>query len=198
MIREKENINSIASGNLIVGYRDAVTDVFTPVVEQNNLITYGGADIMAKLLSGDTRYVINGMYFQFKNSSDHTGQTIDRTNKASYFHTLTGANTDWLRVPILTSGGISRSPIESVAYAGNSVTFVATTAAVGSTGQSPEGSTFSQSSSSKIFSLALVSMPYKDDTLKIHDIVFSRADLANSIPAIDNSYIDVFWTISFT
>jgi len=198
MIKERGNINSIVRGEIVAGYRDMSTSKFTPVIEQKNLVTYGGADIMAKLISGDVKYAINGMYFKYQNTTDTPeGTTPTRELTASdQYWTLTGTdNIDWLRVPIITTGKIAKSPYNSVAYNGNSVTFVATTASVGTTGETPEQNPFSGGDNSKIFSVALVAMP--DILTPSTDIAFSMANLTSAIPAIENSYIDVFWTITF-
>ena len=189
----KDEIKDMASGSVSVSYRNKTTGESVLVLEQKNLITYGAADIIAKLIAGDSRYAINGMYFQFENTpgSPNPGQSIDRSSGIGYFNSLDGPS-DWLRVPIITSGKIAKSPIGSVSYSGNSVTFVATTGAADVQGEGTYP--FSASDSSKIFSLALVAMPVIEDKTK--DVIFSRANLLSSISAIEGSYIDIFWTIS--
>lgn len=198
MIKERGNIDSIVRGEIVAGYRDISTNKFSPLIVQKNLVTYGGADIMAQLVAGNVKYAINGMYFKYENTTETpSGSAPSRELTVSdQYHNLTGADgIDWLRVPIITTGKIAPLPAESH-YSGNSVTFVATTASVATTGISPEENPFNSSSNSKIFSVALVAMP--DSTNKISDIAFSMANLTSAIPAIANSYIDVFWTISFT
>ena len=197
MIKERGNIDSIVKGQIVAGYRDMTTSKFTPILEQKNLVTYGGADIMAKLISGDSRYAINGMYFKYENTTGTPAVvTPSREDTASSkFHSLTGTdNIDWLRVPIITNGKIAPLPVSSY-YNGNSVTFVATTASAGTTGQTSEENPFSSADNSKIFAVALVAMPAESPING--DIAFSMANLASAIPAIENSYIDVFWTITF-
>lgn len=198
MIKEKGNINSIVRGQIVAGYRDVFTSKFTPVIEQKNLVTYGGADIMARLMSGDIKYSINGMYFKYENTAETPVATapLRENTVGEQYHTLTGVDyIDWLRVPIITTGKIAALPSGSH-YSGNSVTFVATTASVSTTGSTAEENIFSSDENSKIFSVALVAMP--DFSSFTSDIAFSMATLTSAIPAVANSYIDVFWTISFT
>jgi len=200
MIKDRGNINSIVRGRITAGYRDIATGKFTKVLEQKNLVTYGGADIMAKLLSGDSRYAINGMYFKYENTTEvPSGISPSREHTAaSQYHSLDGEDKiDWLRIPIITNGKIAPLPEDSIYYSGNSVTFVATTASIDAVGRS--GNYFEGSGvdgPSKIFSIALVAMP--DISSVDEDIAFSMTNLSSAIPAIENSYIDVFWTVSFT
>jgi hypothetical protein len=196
----KEKVNNFAKGEISVFQRDRDSGESSLVFHKDNLITYGAADIMAKLLSGDSRYAISHMYFKFKNGTP-TNDSISRSSNAAQFLAMDGTNDeDWLRIPIITNGAISKSPHDSVDFSGNKVTFVATTAAaptVGSEIIGEAGEPFSDSTpsgSSKIFSIALVAAPEKQN--KAHDVVFARTHIS-SITAIANSYIDVFWSVTF-
>jgi hypothetical protein len=194
----KDSFSNFASGEIVAGYRDIKSGKFTPVIHKKNLITFGGADVLAKLISGDNRYAISGMYFKFQNTNDVPSEdSIDRSDNLSHF--LNSSNftesKDWLRVPIITTGKISQNPYNSSDYSGNRVTFVATSAAVDQVGEF--GNVFSSSSGdgpSKVFSLALVSMVESADKTK--DVVFARTNITPII-AVENSYIDVFWTVTF-
>jgi len=194
MIKESKRMDLIARGEIVAGYRSISTGKFTPVLEQKNLVLHGGADIVARLLSGDSRYAINGMYFKFKNTTDPIAPEIpSRSDTVDQYHSITGTdNIDWLRVPIITSGKIAAVP-EGSHYSGNSVTFVATTASVSQTGKSAEENPFGDANNSKIFSVALVSMPSTSSITG--DVAFSMSSLTTAIAAIPDSYIDVFWTV---
>jgi len=197
-----DNLINFASGEIVAGYRNVHTEEFTPAVHKNNLITYGGADILAKLMAGDARYAISAMYFKFKNTAGDTGNDLGVTRGASVgdFLSIDGSDyTDWLRVPIITSAKIdSFSNSSESIYAGNRVTFVATTASVKQEGMSITKNTFGENadsnSPSKIYSLALVATP--DKYSNNSDIIFARTQIT-PITAIPDNYIDVFWTITF-
>jgi hypothetical protein len=202
MIKEEQETNSQIKGSIVVAYRDKETNATTKVQEKSNLITYGGADILAKLASGDSRFAINGMYFQFKNGSTSSSdlESITRASDKTFFESLSSPS-DWMRVPIITNGKLDKTNHQSSSnipfYSSNQVTFVATTAATEQFGVNDPSLPFSQSSphQSKIQSVALVAMPDKNN--RLNDVIFSRSNLASPIPALNSSYIDVFWTLSF-
>jgi hypothetical protein len=196
---DKKNIIESISGEVSIHYRNKQDGKSVLVQKKKNLITYGAADILARVSAGDSRYSISAMYFQFKNGEISPGdiESITRASSVEFFNSLDSPS-DWLRVPIITNGKLDRTNHEdngSPLYSSNQVTFVATTAATDQFGVNSNLNLFNQASESKIVSLALVATPDKMD--KSSDIIFSRTNLISPIPALNSSYIDVFWTIYF-
>lgn len=196
------------TGIVTIGYRSKTTNNFTPIIHKKNLVLYGAADAMARLVSGDSNYAISHMYYSYTNTNSIPAiPSINREDGLQYFTTLSGTN-DWLRIPILTSAKIDRynefnSPSPNNVYAGNMATFVATSASHPSqTGErnlaSPNNNYFNSSGTngpSKITGVALAVSP--DPYNKYKDIVFSRLSLSSPITVQANSYVDCFWSIAF-
>lgn len=190
-------------GSIISGYTNERTGLFQPVDEQKNLILYGGADIVASLLSGSSGLRISSMYFQYINqaSYSHTPAAITRESGRESFDLLTGADhIDYLRVPIFTTPHISPSPADTSLYTGNSVMFTATSANVGNagsiTGLTPAHNYFASTGAngaSHIFSVALAATP--DPRQPASDVLFSRLNLATPLTVIANSHPTIFWSI---
>jgi len=212
MIQETGNMNLITSGTIVAGYRDANTMEFTPFLSQKNLVTYGGADIMAKIINGDCRYAINGMYFGYDNGTpdayESRKESVRSVTAMNFESSMSTGSKNFLRVPIITTGKIDKSPVDSQEYNGNSVTFVASTASMGTVevggihvaqGVRSGGNDFASNVSiSKIIRVALVAMPNQLTEHRNNDIIFSVSSLEVPIPAIENSFIDIFWTLKFT
>lgn len=204
----KDNYEYPLTGIVTIGYRSKTTNNFTPIIHKKNLILYGAADVMAKLVSGDSNYAISHMYYNYTNTNSTPAiPSINREDGLQYFTALTGTN-DWLRIPILTSAKIDKyneftSPSPNNVYSGNMATFVATSASHPSqTGErnlsSPNDNYFASSGvngPSKITGVALAVSP--DPYNKYKDIVFSRLALSSPITIQANSYVDCFWSIAF-
>lgn len=205
----KEVYEPACIGSVTMGHRNIKTNAFTPIFHKKNLIMYGAADIMAKLVSGDNRYSISHMYYHYVNTSvtPSVSEVNSRADGISFFSTLGNTTEDWIRIPILTSAKIDTfyeyNPGEEYnnVYAGNMATFVATSAShptqQGESNASPSNY-FAYSGGngpSKIIGVALASSP--DPSNKYKDIVFSRLSLSSPITVQENSYIDCFWSIAF-
>jgi len=186
-------------GSVSVRYRNKKDGTSTEIHHKNNLITYGGADILAALLSGDERKKVSHMYFKYKNTTGTpVVDSISRSSSVGDFLSLDGSDgTDWLKVPIMASPLLDNTSEESYSrYKHNRVTFVGTTSAVAPVGLSKDTTpnAFGHSVSSKIYSLALVASPSRQTNSD--DILFARTNIA-PIVAVEDSYIDVFWTLTF-
>lgn len=193
------------TGFVSLGYRNKKTGLFTPLVEEKNLVLYGAADAMARLVSGDQRYSIGAMYYHYINS--FTPPPIPppptRQSGADSFFEIGGLDgEDWIRLPMFSSARVSAfHPTGSPQgiYSGNMATFVATSAAHATQiGESPAHNPFSHTSSkgpSGIIGVALVCTPGGVDKTK--DIVFSRFQPTSSIIVQENSYLDCFWGLTF-
>ena len=205
----KEIYEAPCTGTVVMGHRNKITNVFNPFLIQKNLIMYGAADVMARLVSGDCRYSISHMYYHYINtSSTPTVSPIgSRADGISFFENISDSTEDWLRIPILTSAKIDKYYDYNIAgtynevYSGNMATFVASSASHPS--QAGESNTdpsnyFAHTGSngpSKIIGVALACAPEPQN--KYSDVVFSRLALSSPITVQENSYIDCFWSIAF-
>lgn len=207
-----ETYQTPCQGFVTIGYRNKKTGTFSPIYHKKNLVMYGAADIMARLVSGDMRYAISHMYYHYENTNSNLSidPITDRSDGAEFFRSINaeavGSTTeDWLRIPIITSAKIDKYPNEPTLNQfykfGNMATFVATSASHPTqTGESSEQYPFGDASEtlsgpSKIKGVALVSSPAPSD--KNQDIVFSRLALTTPITVQANSYIDCFWGLAF-
>jgi hypothetical protein len=205
----KEIYEPSCIGTVTMGYRNSKTNSFTPIFHKKNLIMYGAADIMARLVAGDNRYSISYMYYHYINTSINppTSTVSSRADGINFFSTLGNTTEDWIRIPILTSAKIDTyydfSPGEehNNVYNGNMSTFVATSAShptqQGESNSSPSNyfAYSGDNGPSKIIGVALASSP--EPSNKYKDIVFSRLSLSSPITVQENSYIDCFWSIAF-
>jgi hypothetical protein len=205
----KETYDSPCTGTVVMGYRNRTTNVFSPFLTQKNLIMYGAADVMARLISGDSRYAISHMYYHYINTSSNPlpSPIGSRADGINFFENINGSTEDWLRIPILTSAKIDKyydynvSGTYNDVYSGNMATFVASSASHPT--QTGESNTdplnyFGNSGPngpSKIIGVALACSPEPQN--KYADIVFSRLSLNSPITVQENSYIDCFWSIAF-
>ena len=190
-------------GSIISGYTNQLTGLFSPVAEQDNLLLYGAADIMAGLLAGTAGNQVTHMYFQYINQSSYsyTPPAITRSSGRSTFDALTGLDyIDYLRAPIFTTPRIAKSPSNSTDYQGNSVMFTATSANVGQAGEISGLSTnpnyFAASGAqgaSRIFSVALAAAT--DPENPAADKIFSRLNLATPLTVLAGSQPTIFWSI---
>ncbi len=208
-----ETYGSPCKGFVTIGYRNKDTGNFTPILHKKNLVMYGAADIMARLVAGDMRYAISHMYYHYQNTSSNSiviDPILDRSAGAEFFKSINaqevGATTeDWLRIPIITAARIDKYPndpnLNQYYQFGNMATFVATSASHPTqSGESSEEYPFGDETQtgtgpSKIKGVALVSSPSPED--KNQDIVFSRLALDTPITVQANSYIDCFWGLAF-
>lgn len=186
-------------------YTNRVTGVEYTFMHQKNLILHEGADLMASLSSGDRYAVPSHMYFHYENTNGSiTSQpTVARADGGSYFRSLDGVTPphDWLRVPIISTPKISivESSEETGSFAGNTVTFSASSAASSSlTGESPQARYFASSGDdgpSKVFGLALVAQGAGGT--KASDRVFSRLSLSTPSVMLDGNHLTFYWIIKF-
>lgn len=184
------NSISLFGGPIELGYVDEATGLWTPLqVKRRNLITYGGSDILGRILSGNALYVPSRMYFEFHNGASPPTPTVSRDTEPDYYLGLTGTE-DFLRVPLNFTPALSAS---SGNFVSNICTFMGVTS--GSTGARTTGPlTFSSGALSKVFSAAIVASPTGDVG---GDIVFARFNLDTAIAKIAGSQIGVKWQVQF-
>jgi len=172
---------------------DEKTGEIRHLIERANLIPYQGADVLARALGGDTTYVAGAMYFEFENTAGSPSvPTPARDEDISYYlDTLSlSATKDYVRAPLVIPAGYSSS--DSDKYAGNQVTFFATTAGT----QGVHGRAFSNAANSKVYGVALAATP--EPTQYTSDLLFSRTyDNVGVIPKEDGYQIGAQYLIRF-
>ena len=172
-----------------------------PILQQQNLILFEGADIMAGLLAGDMNKRISHMYFEYENTAGApVAPTITRADGRSYFASKTGAaNKDWVRAPLVMNPSISVIPTGSASYKGNGALFTATTASVTPANGIANAANYFASSGangpSKITTAALVSAVNPNSN--VEDLVFSRLNLSAAISLQPSSHVVFFWNVKF-
>lgn len=171
---------------------DEKTGIIKKMVSQPNIIPFQGADILAKLISGDLDWKIGAMLFEFENTagaptvpSPVRGEGIDY-----YIDDLNlEANKDYLRIPLVVPPGITPS---SSSYVGNQATFFAITSGVAGI----HGKTFDQGVDSKVYGVALAATP--DVAEYTQDKLFSRSYSGfDPVPKEDGHQIGAQYLIRF-
>jgi len=178
------------------------TGLFSPICEQKNLVMYEGADIIAGLLAGQPLQ-LSHMYFHYYNSGTVTAPALNRTMGRSWFYdSIPGSGNvnstqDWLRVPIITTPKLFKSPSDSAYYNNNGIYLTATSAASTSkTGESSRNLAFSSDANSKVLAVALVSATDPSDYRK--DKIFSRVNLGTAITVASGSQPTIFWSVQIS
>jgi hypothetical protein len=187
------DVNTKGKGAIKLFAFNPKTRVLRKLIERENLVLYGGADILAKLLSGDPKYAINTMYLEFINLANPAdpvpAPTFDRSGGVTYYTGLTGTQ-DFLRVPLVVTPIIDSS--DTGLYAGNRVTFFGV-----SEGMSGfHGLPFNSAVNSAVYGAGLVAAPSITD--QSNDVVFSRVYTGIDKVLKESGFeIGVTWTIQF-
>lgn len=172
---------------------DEKTGVIRKMVEQPNIIPFQGADVMAKLLSGDLDWAIGAMYFEFENTAGApTVPTPARGENISYYLSdlALEASKDYVRVPLVVPAGIGSS--DSAKYDGNQATFFAITSGV----QGVHGKTFDHTVDSKVYGVALAATPEPEQYTQ--DRLFSRSYSGfDPVPKEDGYAVGAQYVIRF-
>lgn len=182
------------------GFTNNKTGLFSPVSDQRNLVLFEGADIMASLLAGDSSAAISHLYLHYKNGGTNP-VPLSRDMGRSWFDGISGANfEDWLRIPIITTPRLFRSPSSSPDYKANAIHFTGTSAASETmVGESPTGNYFGDAGpqgASMVFAAALVSGPQSGSSA--NDRIFSRVNLALPLTMVVGSQITIFWSVKLS
>jgi len=171
---------------------DEKTGIIKMMVAQPNIIPFQGADILAKLISGDLDWKIGAMFFEFENTA---GAPVipspQRSEDISYYLSdlQLEATKDYLRIPLVVPPAVTAS---SSSYAGNQATFFAITTGMAGI----HGKVFDQSVNSKVYGVALAATP--DVTEYTQDKLFSRSyDGFVPVPKEDGFAIGAQYLIRF-
>jgi hypothetical protein len=170
---------------------DEKTGIIKQLVEQKNIIPFQGADVMAKLLSGDLDWAIGAMFFEFENTAGTpTVPSPARGENISYYLSdlALEASKDYVRVPLVVPPGIASS--DSAKYDGNQATFFAVTSGM----QGIHGKTFDHTVDSKVYGVALAATPDPDQYTQ--DRLFSRSyDGFDPVPKEDGYQVGAQYVI---
>lgn len=162
------------------------------LVEQKNIIPYQGADVLARILAGDSSYVPAAMFFEFENTVGvPTVPVPTRDEDIDYYlDTLAlSATKDYVRAPLVITPSVSSSGSD---YGGNQVAFFAVTAGL----VGVHGKTFDYSADSKVYGVALAATP--EPTQYTQDRLFSRSyDGFDPVPKEDGYQIGGQYIIRF-
>jgi hypothetical protein len=180
---EKNNLNKSISGFVKIWKSCPVTGESELVVDQPNLVLYGGATVMANALAGVPNAGIWGMYIGYNNSSSFTPPTID----VAYSQPFAGftAPFGYLREPLTFTPTYLSDPN----YKNNTVLF----STMITSSSAAAGAQF-LGGSSNIYEVALVSAP--NPTNLATDIVFSRTSF-NKVNYDSTFNFTVTWGIKF-
>ena len=189
-----------ASGIVRMFSFDPKTGRIIKMVVRKNLILFSGADILAKLLSGDNTFRIATMYMEFKNLASPGDPvpipSFDRSGGIAYYNgLLASSDLDFIRIPLQIAPTFSSS--DETTYEDNKVTFIGVSE--GTVGF--HGKAFGPGSNSAVYGAGLVSSPDPDD--QSLDRVFSRvyaggvSGWSDPIEKEAGTQIGVTWTIRF-
>ena len=154
-----------------------------------NTTTYEGADILGKIMAGQTQYIPNMMYFEFDNSGSPPVLISDREGREYYAALESHPTRDYLRVPITLTPSLGPSGIN---FNTNIVSYTCQESASIGVGGKP----FSAAALSVVYGLALVSATDANDRTK--DLVYARTyDIAPE-EKDDNHQIHITWPIHFS
>ena len=153
-------------------------------METPYLVTYGGGDIIAQLLAGNSQYKITHMGFEYQNTAGTPAPSPAlRTDSVSTILTPLTGSFDYLR------GALSSTPYFTAGDANhlyNQAHFTALS--VATTGV--HGVAFSAGSNSKIYAVSLLAAPTGVAT---GDIMYARFILATALPAVGSGQVSGAW-----
>jgi len=151
---------------------------------QHNLVTYQGADILAKACAGALN--INAMYMVFENDPSAIRISEDLGNIASTYAD-SSPNRSFVRVSTMGEPVYTSSDSD---YQNNEVAFLAVTNGISEFPLVPV-----TDGTSVFYHSALVAAPDMDD--QTEDLVFSCADLSTEPTKVAGAQIGIRWTLTF-
>lgn len=168
------------------------------ILRKKNLILYGGADLMARMLGGSGK-TIDYLYVEYTNGSvpsDPLAVSQPRGVGIDYYNNISGA--DYLRIPLTSPPVFTAAPPvgdPTAVYFSNIVTFNGISAGF-TRGRFDTPFT---NGTSKVYGVALASK-YDDVADIAQDLVFSRSYFVAAGQPITkqaNQQIACFWSIQF-
>jgi hypothetical protein len=156
-----------------------------------NLVTYQGADIVAKLLSGDARFRLARMWFEFDNAGP-ASPTPSRDDTSASVRAAAVGTRDIIRGPLVAQPLLAAS--DPLKYTGNRGTYHALSQ--GSVGEI-NGLAFSAAAGSTIFALCLVASPGPGTTI-VDDLVYARFKLPTPLDVGSSGQVAATWMTEAT
>jgi hypothetical protein len=157
-----------------------------------NLYLYQGADMAAKVVSGNRDYRIAAIYLEFENQvvpGPITPPVYDRSGGIDYYTSL-AAPRDHLRIPLSIAPTFDTT--DPALFDHNKVTYFAVTSATAGV----HGLPFDVANNSAVFGGALAAMPNIE--VRENDLIWARAYwAANPEYKQPNRQIGVQWTLRF-
>jgi hypothetical protein len=175
----KELLNKVRGTIEVFNVKDGDWEL---VHKQHNLVTYQGADILAKAVAGALN--INTMYLVFENDAGAIRISEDLGNIAATY-AETSSDRGYVRVSTMGEPIYSASTDD---YTNNEVVFL------GVTDGTSEGDTV-EDGTSVFYHTALVAAPDADD--QTEDLIFSCTDLTTEISKVAGAQIGIRWTLTF-
>lgn len=153
-----------------LGVVDISTGKRLAVQVGENIVLYGGLDLLCSRLIGNTPVAVNGMYLEFQNGGTPPVITPDPADGRAYYAAMEPGvgDADYLRIPFASTPILSST--DETKFVSNKATFFAM-----STGYTVGrgGHDFLAAAGSIVYGIALVAIPDVDDASQ--DIVFSRS-----------------------
>lgn len=171
------------SGHVKIWKVHKITGEKELVVDQPNMVLYGGAKVLAYALSGNENAKIWGMYLGFNNSGSFTPPTIDAAYSAPFSNF--SAPFGYVREPL----AFAPSFLSDTNYEDNTTIFTTMLTAA----SSEHGASLS-SGTSRLYEVALVAA--LDPTSSNSDVVFARTNF-NPITYENNFNFIVSWGVKF-
>jgi len=179
---------TINTGRNIVRFMsmDRITGKVYKEVFSKNLVLYGGADILAKLLAGNSNYAISGLYIEYDNAGGTpTPPAFDRSADKSYYDGLiSDPNRDYLRVSLAAAPLFTASSSD---YDFNRLTFLGISD--GTVGV--HGKVFSSAANSTVFGAALYCAVDPSDSSQ--DLIYARTYSTGALAKAAGLSIGVSW-----
>lgn len=187
MQTENTNLNKAISGFIKVWKTSPVTGETSLVVDQPNMILYGGARLMSYAISGRENSKIWGMYVGFNNSAggNFTRPVIDPAYSQPFASLDPADGFGYLREPLT----FTPTYLTDGVYVDNTALFSVMITSASSVNPTPF-----LHDVSRIYEVALVGAP--DPTNSVKDIVFSRTGF-NPIKYDTNFNFTITWGIKF-
>ena len=153
-----------------------------------NTTCYEGADILGRIMAGQTNYIPSVMYFEFENGGSFPAKTADREGRSYYAAVEASATRDYLRVPIVRTPDLSA---QNASFATNVVTWYCQNSVTLGQG----GKVFSEAALSTVYGLALVAAPDPDD--RTEDLVYAKSYDFTAEAKDANHQLSATWPIRF-
>jgi len=159
------------------------------ISKTENKFMANGADVLAKLLSGDPAFRVQTMYVEYENNSPVSVVEPSYTVESGLdYYTGLSSPKDYLRVPMVNNPALGSS--DESKYESNQVTFFGITSGV----VGVNGLAFSETAGSTVYGGALIASP--DISAPSSDRIFARTYWTDRLfTKHDGRQVGVQWTV---